>query len=193
MRFLLRKRLLRTAAAVVSGCLTLCLISGCGGIGARRAVLDTLSPYTVSGREWSRMIGTFSGPTRITTNRFGNEAVEILTMSLEISGDPLAPKIFLRMRTDHSGAWSFYNEHLASFTNILARRYSTQGYVTATTHAPNQLLIFIHRNDLTTDPGPFMIVTFRGRDCADVEYLGKSGWRGEGSLMREPHFPTDCR
>lgn len=177
--------------AVFALCLTL-LATGCAGVGKRRAVVRALAPETMTPEQWSRVVGVYIGPVRATTIRFGDEGVTVLQTRIEISGRPEAPEIFLKVQTSFSGAWIPYSEKLETFTNIPERRYGTQGYIFASSHDPNQILLRLRPNGIPLGVRPRLILSFHAHGCADVEYLGPSGWRGEGTLHRVPVFAGAC-
>jgi len=163
-------------------------ISGCAGPPNRNAVLDTLNPAPMSPQAWSRVVGTYNGPIRATTIRYGFEAQAAMETRLDISGTPDAPLIIFKTNSGYSTSWSQYDERRATYTNIPSERYGSQGTVTASTHAPNQMLITLRRDTTLTHKGIWMILTFTGDGKVDVDWIGHSGWRGNGELWRVPNL-----
>jgi len=168
-------------------------LTGCGTIPQRRAIRESVSPDPIDPRMFARIAGVYTGPIRTTTKRFGTQGVRLFETRLEVYGSPESPDVFFKIQTAFTGAWNVYGENSEEFTNIPDRRYGTQGYIVATTHAPDQLRIKLRAGAFSPHVGSFLIVTFRGRDCADVRWIGRSGWHGEGSLHRMPSFPDNCR
>ena len=105
---------------------------------------------------------------------------------LELSGWPDEPGVLLRIERGYSTGWTEYGEWKGIFTNIPAKRYGTEGGVTATTHAPDQMLLILHRDNSAMNKGAWMILTFRPNGVIDVDWVGRSGWRGQGELWRVP-------
>jgi hypothetical protein len=178
--------------AALLGC-TLAGFTGCGGVTAREHALTVLSPQPMNPAQWQRVTGLYAGPIRAATTRFGYEALSVRELRMEISGTAEEPLVFLKMQTSHAGAWTAYSEKTETFTNISERRYGTQGYVFASSHAPDQLLLRLRANGVSWNVRPRMILTFRGRSCIDVDWIAESGWRGEGTLQRLPIFSGACR
>ena len=50
-------------------------IAGCAGPADRSAILDELNPAPMSARAWSRVVGTYTGPIRASTERGGFEGI----------------------------------------------------------------------------------------------------------------------
>lgn len=144
----------------------------------------------MSGRVWAQVKGTYTGPIRASTERYGFEDLSAAETRLDLSGWADAPNAVFRMDRGYSTAWTEYGEWKGTFTNIPARRYGTQGTVIATTHAPNQMLLILRRNGVSPLKGNWMILTFRGNGTIDVDWIGHSGWRGEGELSRVRSFAT---
>jgi hypothetical protein len=167
-------------------------IAGCAGVPQRREIRETLNPNPMSEREWAGVTGTYTGPVRLVIRRFGNEGASVTESRIELSGDARNPRVFLKMLTGYSSAWAPYVERSETFTNIPERRYGTQGFVLASTHAPDQLMLHFHPGVLSSNSHAFWIITFRGRDCAEVTAVRRSGWHGEGTLHRVPVFSTAC-
>jgi len=142
----------------------------------------------MSERAFARIAGVYLGPVRTTTKRFGTQGIRLFEMRLELYGNPESPDVFLKLHTAFTGAWEAYGENSEEFTNIPERRYGTQGFIVATTHAPNQIMLSPRTGALSPHLGSFMIVTFRGRNRADVTWIGRSGWHGGGTLHRVPSF-----
>ena len=178
-RFLFRLALVLGAALSVSGCAFL---------SQRSAAFRPLAPDPMTPEAWAQVTGVYSGPIRATTKRFGTEGIRVFETRLELFGSPESPDVFIKIRTTHSGAWTAYSEKTETFTNIPERRYGTQGYVFASSHAPDQLLLRLRPNGVSLDVRPTMILTFRGRGYVDVQWLASNGWHGEGSLHRVPVF-----
>lgn len=151
-------------------------------------MVETLSPAPMGPGMFARVDGVYLGPVRVKTKRFGSEGIRLFEMRLEIAGSPHSPDVFIKLHTAYTGAWNVYGESREEFTNIPERRYGTQGYVVATSHAPNQLLLRPRPGPLSPHAGSFMIVTFSGPNRADVTWIGKSGWHGGGRLHRVPRF-----
>jgi hypothetical protein len=109
-----------------------------------------------------------------------------MDVRLDLSGWPDTPGVLLRIDNGFSTAWTMYGERKGTYTNIPSKRYGSQGTVTATTHAPGQLLIQLNRFGLSAGTCSWMILTFRPNGVIDVELIGHSGWRGDGELWRVP-------
>ena len=158
--------------------------AGCAGPAERRAALDELNPAPMSARVWSRVIGTYAGPTHASTGRGGFHGLMSIETRLDLSGWSDAPKVVLRVDRGYSSAWAEYAEWQGTYTNIPSKRYGAQGEVFASTHAPNQALLVLRRNNTLTRAGSWLILTFRANGDADVDWIGRSGWRGSGELWR---------
>lgn len=161
------------------------VLAGCG-TEDRDAAIDTLNPAPMSAAMWSRVPGTYAGPIRETTERYGFEDLAAMDTRLDLSGWADSPAVVFRMIRGYSTAWTMYGEWKGTFTNIPAKRYGTQGTVTATTHAPNQMLLILRRNGASPLKGTWMILTFQPDGSIDVQWLGHAGWHGEGELWRVP-------
>lgn len=135
-------------------------------------------------RLWSRVVGTYTGPIRASTERGSFEGLMAMETRLDLSGWSDAPDVVFRMDKGYSTAFTPYGEWNGTFTNIPSQRYGSQGQVIASTHAPNQLLLVLRRNRTATRAGSWMILTFRANGSADVDWIGRSGWRGTGELGR---------
>lgn len=168
-------------------------LAGCAGVPQRRAIRETLQPEPMTEQAWAAATGVYTGPVRTVIRRFGTEGAAVADARLEVSGSALRPRVFLKMQTGYSSAWTPYVERTETFTNIPERRYGTQGYILATTHGPDQLMLRFRPGVLSTNSRVFWIVTFTGRDCATVTAVGRSGRHGEGTLHRVPEFPNSCR
>lgn len=174
--------------------LILCVfLAGCAGVPQRRAIRETLAPEPMSARAWAAVVGTYTGPVRSTMRRFRNEGASVAETRVEISGDAQNPRVFLKMQTGYTSAWVSYVERDETFTNIPERRYGTQGFVLASTHEPDQLMLRFRPGVLSANARAFWIITFCGRDCATIEAVGRSGRYGEGTLHRVPAFSGACR
>jgi hypothetical protein len=139
----------------------------------------------MSARAWSRVIGTYTGPIHASTERGGFEGLMSTETRLDLSGWSDAPEIVFQVDKGYSTAWTPYGEWHGTYTNIPERQYGSQGGVLASTHAPNQLLLMLRRNRSATQ-GSWLILTFRANGKADVDWIGRSGWRGGGELWKEP-------
>lgn len=144
----------------------------------------------MSAQAWSRVVGSYNGPVRLTTQRWGFEAQKSIETRVDIAGPVSDPEIFLRMDSGFSTEWSVYGEHRGIYTNIQSKLYGSQGTVAAATHAPNQLLLTIHRDGASPEKCSWLILTFRGRGVVDAEMIGHSGWRGDGEFWRIPTVLT---
>jgi hypothetical protein len=168
-------------AAVVAVAAMAIAISGCAGPPDRNAVLDELSPAPISPAAWSRIVGTYTGPIRASTIRSGFEGLAAISTRLDLSGS-----VVLRMDKGYSTSWTMYGEKKGTFTNIPSRRYGSQGTATASTHFPDQVLITIRRDGTLSHEGTWMILTFHANGNVDVDWIGRSGYRGTGELARVP-------
>jgi hypothetical protein len=166
----------------------LALLAGCAGPGNRNAVLDELSPAPISGRTWSRIVGTYTGPIHASTERFGFEGLSAMETRLDLSGWADAPAVIFRMDKGYSTSWTMYGERNGTYTNIHDQRYGSQGTVVASSHAPNQLLLVLRRDTTANHKGTWLILTFLADGSVDVDYIGHSGWRGSGELSRVPSY-----
>ena len=161
-------------------------LAGCATPSDRDAILNQLDPAPMTPRAWSQVAGSYSGPVRLTTMHGASEGEKTTEIRLDLSGGTNGPGVFLRMDTGLSTAWMPYGERKGTYTNIPSKRYGTQGTVFASTHAPDQLLLRLRRNGVSTFTGGSMILTF-GRDgVVNVDMFGHSGWRGDGELWRVP-------
>ena len=168
-------------------CLVLVLaLAGCAGPADRKAIYAQLSPATVAESAWGHMKGTYTGPVRASTQRTGFEGQSSTEVRLDTSGPADAPDVVLQCDRGYSTAWSIYGERKGVYTNIPSRRYSSQGFVYATSHAPNQLLLQMHRYGLCPGIQFSMILTFRRDGNVSAEWIGPSGWHGDGELWRVP-------
>jgi hypothetical protein len=162
-------------------------ISGCAAPPYDRLdALDGLSQAPISPRFWSRVTGTYTGPIRASTNRGGYEGLSSMDTRLDLFGTTRDPAVVFRMNRGYSTGWTEYGEWKGVFTNIPQKRYGTQGTVIASTHAPNQLLLMLHRDGTATPAGAWLILTFRPTGNVDVDWIGRSGWRGTGELWPVP-------
>ncbi len=135
-------------------------------------------------RVWSQVAGTYLGPIHASTERGSFEGLTSIETRLDLSGWSDSPEVVIRIDRGYSTSWTEYGEWHGTFTNIPAKRYGSQGQVIASTHAPNQLLLILHRNRTATHAGNWMILTFHENGHADVDWIGRSGWRGSGELWR---------
>jgi hypothetical protein len=110
---------------------------------------------------------------------------------LELSGWAGDPRVLLKFDSGFSTAWALYGERTGVYTNIPSRRYGSQGMIYASTHAPDQLLLKLRRFGVSANVGSFMILTFRADGTINVDFVGHSGWRGDGELWRAP-FPASA-
>ncbi|MEA3189013.1 MAG: hypothetical protein QOD99_2843 [Chthoniobacter sp.] len=159
----------------------------------RRAVREDVSPNPMSLSAWAQVVGTYVGPIRSANRRFGNDGVNTMDVRLEISGSPEYPLIFLQTRTAFSGALILSGERAETFTNIPERHYGVRASVAATSHDPDQLRLMLKSQPLSPTLGGFMTLTFRGRGCAEVDFIEHAGRRGDGILKRLPRLPGVCR
>ena len=166
----------------------LALLAGCAGPNNRNAVLDELSPAPMSNRAWAHVVGTYTGPIHASTVRMGFEGLSAMETRLDLSGWPDAPAVVFQMDKAYSTAWTEYGERKGTFTNIPDKRYGSQGTVVASTHAPNQMLLVIRRDTTASRHGSWLILTFLDNGDVDVDYIGHSGWRGQGELTRIPTY-----
>jgi len=180
-------RVFRRIAILIALAATL---PGCAEPSNRAAILDDLNPAPMSARAWSHVTGTYTGPIRVVTQRFGFEDEAAMETRLELSGPPDSPDVVFRTQTGYSTAWNPYAQWKGTYTNILEKRYGTQGGIAASTHAPDQALLILRRNGISTPPGSWMILTFRGNGIIDVDWIGHQSWRGEGELWRVPALMT---
>jgi len=164
----------------------LAVITGCAGPPNREAALSGLNPVPMSAGAWAKAVGTYTGSIRASTIRFGFEGLSETDSRLELSGPVYAPAVLIRMDRGYSTAWSTYKEWKGTFTNITAKRYGSQGTVSATTHAPNQMLIVLRRDGTASHHGSWMVMTFLEDGDIGVDWIGKSGWRGSGEFSRVP-------
>jgi hypothetical protein len=141
-------------------------------------------------RAWSRVVGTYTGPVRATTIRFGFEGQSSIDARLDLSGWADDPEAVFRIDKTYSSPWTMYGETEGTFTNIPAKRYGSQGTVVASTHFPNQMLLVIRKDVTATRAGSWLILTFLGDGRVDVDWIGRSGWRGSGELWRVPKPAT---
>ena len=173
-------RVFRRIAALV----VLAVVAGCAAPPDRSSILDELNPAPMSGRVWSRVTGTYLGPIHASTERGSYEGLMSMDTRLDLSGWSDAPDVVFRMDKGYTTSWTKYGEWHGTFTNIPDRRYGSQGGVIASTHAPDQLLLMLHRDRTATRSGSWMILTFRANGSVDVDWIGRSGWRGAGELWR---------
>jgi len=169
----------------------LALLTGCAGPNNRNAVLNELNPAPISGRTWSRVVGTYTGPIRSSTIRFGYEGLSAMETRLDLSGWADAPAVVFQMDKGYSTAWTEYGERKGTFTNIPDKRYGSQGTVVASSHFPNQLLLVLRRDTTANRKPMWLILTFLANGNVDVDYIGRSGWRGAGELTRVPNYTAE--
>lgn len=166
----------------------LALLAGCAGNNNRNAVLDQLNPAPMSARTWARVAGSYTGPIHASTVRAGYEGLSAMETRLDLSGWANAPAVIFQMDKGYSTSWTEYGERKGVFTNIPSKRYGSQGTVVASTHAPNQMLLVLRRDTTASHHGTWLILTFLASGEVDVDYIGRSGWRGEGELWRAPTY-----
>lgn len=167
-------------------------LAGCAAMPQRRAIRETPGPNPMTGSEWAAVTGIYTGPVRSVNRRFASEGLSVADARLELSGSAEQPRVFLKTQTGYAGAWSAYVERNESLTNIPERRYGTQGFIAAATHSPDGLTLQFRPGPFSTNSRAFWIVTFRGRDCAEVTAVARAGWHGEGTLHRVPVLPGAC-
>ena len=160
--------------------------AGCAGKPDRALILNELNPAPMSEQAWAQVRGVYAGPIRSSTQRGGFEGYSSMETRLDLAGWPDTPGVILRIDNGFSTAWALYGERKGLYTNIPSKRYGSQGTVFATTHAPNQLLLKLHRFGFSAGTGSWMILTFRPNGVIDVDLIGYSGWRGDGELWRVP-------
>jgi hypothetical protein len=160
------------------------IAAGCSGYPDRRLILNELSPALMSDRAYAGVIGAYTGPIRATSQRGGFEGESSSEARLDLSGWPDAPRVVLKLDTGFSTAWAMYGEREGVYTNIPSQRYGAQGVVYASTHAPNQMLLKLRRFGASAGTGAWLILTFQGQGTIDVDWIGHSGWRGQGELWR---------
>ena len=165
-------------------------IAGCAGYPDRRAALNELDTAPMSEQAWSHVTGTYTGPIRSSSQRGGFEGYSAMETRLDLSGLADAPEVVLRLENGFSTAWAIYGERKGLYTNIPSKRYGAQGTVYASTHAPNQLLLQTRRFGTSAGTGAWIILTFQRNGTVDVDFLGHSGWRGDGELWRAPAMLT---
>ncbi|HEX4084123.1 MAG TPA: hypothetical protein VHY22_04370 [Chthoniobacteraceae bacterium] len=160
------------------------MAAGCAGIPDRRAVLEELNPAQMDARVFARAAGVYTGPIRATTLRGGFEGEMSMDVRLDLGGTVDAPEVLLRINRGISTAWAMYGERDGLYTNIPSKRYGAQGYVYVSTHAPNQMLLELRRFGASPNTSGWMILTLQPNDVLDAEWIGHSGWRGDGELWR---------
>jgi len=164
------------------------MMAGCAGPSNRESALEDLNSAPMSAAGWSRVVGVYGGAIRATTERWGLQDTSSTETRLVLSGPVDSPGVIFRMWRGYSTGWTEYGEWKGTFTNIPQKRYGTQGSVNCTTHWPNQALLMLCRNGASQSAGAWMILTFRNTDTIDVDWIGRSGWRGEGELTRPPRL-----
>jgi hypothetical protein len=169
----------------------LALLAGCAGPGNRNAVLGELNPAPIPARNWSRIVGTYTGPIHASTQRFGYEGLSSMETRLDLSGWADAPAVVFQMDKGYSTSWTEYGERKGTYTNIPDKRYGSQGIVIASSHAPDQVLLVLRRDTTAIHKGTWLILTFLTNGNVDVDYVGRSGWRGAGELTRVPTYTAD--
>jgi hypothetical protein len=169
----------------------LAMLAGCAGPNNREVVLDELNPAPVSGRTFARIAGTYTGPIHASTIRFGYEGLSSMETRLDLSGWADAPGVVFQVDKGYSTGWTEYGERKGTFTNIPDKRYGSQGTLVASTHAPNQLLLALRRDTTLSHRNAWLILTFLRNGDVDVDYIGRSGWRGQGELSRVPNYTAD--
>src|SRR5581483_8134034 len=178
---------------VLSGVVIPFFLASCMAMHQRRIIRENVSPDPMTPGQWSQITGTYLGPIRSTNNRFGTEGVVVAETRMEVYGTAEHPLIFLKMRADTTSAMTFYGERTETFTNISERHYGVRGDVVAASHFPNQLYLKLWPQPLSPMLGGFMIVTFNGHGCAEVEFVEHAFRHGEGTLKRLPKLPGVCR
>lgn len=160
------------------------VLAGCAGFADRRVILDQLSPQPMSPAAWGRVVGTYMGPVRVTTQRGGFEGENTVEMRLDLSGWADAPEATMKMDSGFSTAWAMYGERKGLYSNVPAKRYGSQGELFVSTHAPNQMLIEMRRFGISPNIRAWLILTFEDNGNVSVDWIGHSGWRGDGELWR---------
>ena len=169
--------------------LVFCLIfalPGCSTINQRNAVFADLSDRPIAPAKWRKLAGVYSGPVRSTSVGIGTTGVTSENMRLEVYGTPEDPLVFLRMRMFATSAFSAYNERNESFTNIPEREFGVRARLTASSHAPDELLITLEPALVSPNRGGAMIIKFATDGSAEVDSVGHFQRRGIGSLNRVP-------
>jgi hypothetical protein len=159
-------------------------MAGCAGAPDREAVLAELNPAPMDARGWSHATGAFTGPIRGTTERYGFEGLSEMEVRLDLTGPVDDPGAVLKIDHEYSTSWTTYAEKRRTFTNVPSRRYGSQGTMQVTTHAPNQVLLSVRRDGALQRHPDWMVLTFRNDGAVDVDWIGHSGWRGDGELWR---------
>jgi len=176
--------------------LFVCLIllgAGCAVMHQRRNIRESVTPEPMTPRDWAAVTGTYIGPIRSTSRRFGTEGVAVAETRLEISGTADEPLIFMKMRVAFTSAWNQNGERAETFTNIDERRYGVRGRIVASSREPNQLFLQLEPQPLAPTFGSFMIVTFREDGRANVDFVEHAFRRGEGILQRPPALVEEAR
>ena len=162
------------------------LVTGCEGPFERQGILRELNPAPMTAQAWSHIVGSYTGPVRESTMRNGTEGLSSMEIRLDLSGWATDPEAVFRMDKSYATAWTPFAVWKGTFTNIYEKRYGTQGSLRISTHAPDQILLTLRRNGELTGDATWAILTYRGNGILDVDWIGRSGWRGEGELWRTP-------
>jgi hypothetical protein len=149
-------------------------------------VLEELNPAPMSAGVFDSAAGTYTGPVRATSLRGGFEGESATDVRLDLGGSVDAPEVTVTMDRGFSTAWAMYGERKGRYTNIRSKRYGAQGKVFVSTHAPNQMLLELRKFGASANIGVWMILTFQPGGAVDVEWIGHSGWQGDGELWRTP-------
>jgi len=164
-------------------------MAACSGPADRQNILARLNPAFMGPRTWEHYVGTYTGPIHADSMRFGYEGLSTRSIQITLSGRTDYPLVTLKEVNDTSSAFDEYVERKATYTNNPVQRYGAQGWVLASTHAPNQLLVRFRRYGIAVS-ALRMIMTFNADGSADVDFFGHSGWRGTGELWRVPVAAT---
>ncbi len=106
---------------------------------------------------------------------------------LDLSGWANAPEVVFRIDRGYSTSWTPYGEWHGTFTNIPSKRYGSQARLLPRRTPPTRCSWSCGGTEPRTRKGAWMILTFLGNGNVDVDWLGRSGWRGTGwALTRVP-------
>ncbi|MEI8342421.1 MAG: hypothetical protein WCH43_12930 [Verrucomicrobiota bacterium] len=187
------------------------LLAGCSStLDQRKAFFSELSPERISESSWRNYTGMYRGTIHSTampgdimgvnvaqwdvqTEGAALPGVTVAEIRFELSGTPDDPLVYLEMDCASSSTWTLSETYLEKYTNIAQRQYGVKGRVLAYSHAPNQLLISLQPAFFSPNRGAAMILTFRGKGCVDIEYIGHFSRRGNGNLTRVQTFPYYSR
>jgi hypothetical protein len=178
----------RIAAAAVSAAALAAIagLAGCAGPSNRQAIFAELNPAPMTPAQWANIRGVYTGPVRATTDRFGWEGQSTTEYRINLEGDVSAPEVLVDCDKGFSTSWTLYGERRRTYTNIPSRRYGTQGMVYATTHGADQVLLQLRKYGVSGRVETSLILTFRPNGHVSVEFIGPSGWHGDGELWRVP-------